>query len=189
VFGIDEDHHPKVAAMALSAEKFTRACLRDLRDNGTRFVIAGQTGVGKTHIAERITRYIATRQIDAWAWGWWTGSHIPAPSFIRWPDAVRAKDESWETIVGETQAARFIVLDDLGAENDRYRNDEGTSRLHTLFETLRPAWKWLLVTTNVPVAQWKSRWDQRISDRLMACARIDLTSVPSYRITYPTEAR
>lgn len=189
VFELDEDHHPKVAALALSAERFARACLMDIRDGGTRFVIAGNTGVGKTHVAERIARFIGSRQIDAWARGWWLGNHIPSPCFLRWPDAVRYPDPRWDDTLAEAKAARLIILDDLGAENDRFKNDESSVRLHAMFEVLRPDWKWLLVTTNVPAAQWKARWDQRIADRLMACKRIDLTSVPSYRITHPDSAR
>ncbi len=187
--GLDESHHPKTLQLALSAEKFARSCLMDIRENGTRFAVAGQTGVGKTHVAERIAAYVGARQVDAWTRGWWMGSHVPSPCFLRWSDASRATDGAFTSILEEAQQARLVVLDDLGAENDRYRNDEGVVRLHSLFELLRPAWKWVLVTTNVPVAAWKTRWDQRIADRLMTFARIDLTSVPSYRVAHPTGAR
>lgn len=189
VLGLDERHHPKIASLAASAERFAVACLRDIRDQGTAFAIAGQTGVGKTHVVERICRYVGSNQVEAWARGWWTGDHIPRPCVLRWPSVVAAKDDVWSDCMDEVRAARLVVLDDLGAEGDRYRNSESVVRLHMVFEHLRPAWKWILVTTNVPILQWKARWDQRIADRLMTFARIDLTSVPSYRINHPGVAR
>lgn len=189
ILGLDESHHPKVASMALSAEKFAKSCLLDIRDSGTKFVLAGLTGCGKTHTVERILAYIRNYQVEAWSRGWWKGSHIPSPIMVRWVDAIRLNDDQWNEVVHEATVARLIAIDDLGAENDRYRNDEATVRLHQIWEACSRPWKWLLVTTNVPVAQWKTRWDQRIADRLMACARIDLNSVPSYRVSHPEVSR
>lgn len=156
----------------------------DIRDAGTRFVISGQTGVGKTHVAERISAYVSTNQITAWARGWWMGTHIPSPCFLRWPDAVRMSDQRFEEAISEAAKARLTVLDDLGAETDRFKNDDASARLLSVFEAMRPSWKWVLIATNVPVAAWKQRWDQRIADRLMQFARIDLSAVPSYRISH-----
>ena len=65
VLGIQENHHPKVKLAAECAERFIRSCLRDIRDGGTWFAVAGQPGCGKTHLAKRLANYYDTRIIDA----------------------------------------------------------------------------------------------------------------------------
>lgn len=157
-----------------------RSCLRDARERGHWLVIIGNTGVGKTHVAERVAQYVGARQIDAWARGWWIGNHIGAPAFLRWDRVADMGEDEWRAIMErEIAGARLVVLDDVGAETDRYRSGLPTARFKAVLDHAEH--KWLLVTTNVPANQWKARWGDRTADRMSQARVLDLTQVPSYR--------
>lgn len=82
--GLNEGHHPKVERLAVTAEWFSKSCLRNDRTHGAWAVIAGNTGCGKTHASLKIAQYVAERQIDAWHKGW-LGSitHLGSPAFLQ----------------------------------------------------------------------------------------------------------
>ncbi len=177
--GLDETH-PKVAAMAMSAEKFIRSALRDLRGGKTWLIITGQTGCGKTHVAERLRYYWDANLIDAWSRGWVRGSHLPACSFLDWIRVASESDAAFEARMNdELFDARFAVIDDLGAESQKYKNGETAARLLRVLNIMDG--RWLLVTMNVEPANWERAWGKRVADRLMSGARLSMFEVPSYR--------
>jgi len=95
------------------------------------------------------------------------------------------EEEDWKRVeeeihgIGQVRGLDLLVLDDLGAETDRYRSGVPTARLQRVLELMEH--RWLLITTNVPKDKWRERWDQRICSRLEASAYISLFHVPDYR--------
>lgn len=173
---MDETHHPKIAQLAISCKRFLFACLLDIRENGTWFIIEGNTGCGKSHVAKRLRRFYNGSKIE-----FWTGSesHLPNALWGYWPEVVGWDDDDFDDFVSEVKTSKLIILDDVGAESDRYRSGEPATRLARVLE--RCDTKWVFITTNVSSRQWRERWDQRVSDRMLAGRRLSLFDVPSYR--------
>lgn len=170
--------------MGEACEQFVRSCLRDLRNNGTWMVLAGNTGCGKSHVADRIRHYYDTRRITAWDLGWLgAATSLPSAAWVHWPAACELRDDAFAEWFEEASGARLVIIDDFGAESERFRNGANDSRLLRVLEVCDPRrGRWLFSTTNVPPAEWSTRYDQRIADRLRSANRMSLFEVPSYRV-------
>ena len=174
--GLCEDHHPKIAKLAASCDVFLISCLTDNRSQGTWFVVSGNTGSGKSHVAKRIRTFYNGSKIEFWDG---KGSHVPNALWGYWPEVVGWDDEDFDDFVSEACMAKLVILDDIGAEEEKYRSGAPAARLARVLE--RCDGRWLFATTNVPASLWKERWDQRVSDRLLSGGRLSLFDVPSYR--------
>ena len=121
-----------------------------------------------------------------WAWenGYWGGA-IPQAIFWRWQQLADLEEEEWKgaflDIIGDDRVAGadLVILDDVGAETDKFKSGAPTARFQTVMEALEH--RWLLITTNVPKAKWRERWDGRIASRMEASAFVSLFNVPDYR--------
>lgn len=153
--------------------------VRNLRDRGTWLVVSGQTGTAKSHVARKVARWWDTQKITAWDQGWLPWSDLPAAEFVLWPLACTADNREWIDWLWQIRAARVVVIDDLGAESDRFRSGVPQERLLEVLNTCEG--KWTMITTNVHPDHWAKRFDQRIADRLSAGAHVGLWEVPSYR--------
>lgn len=166
--------------LARACERFCGRMLREMRDKGTWMVVGGQTGCGKSHVAKAVAHYWDTHKIDAWHRGWLgTSSHLPNAEFVLWTLALNAEEREWKDWLQGIKEARLVVLDDLGAESDRFRSGKNTERLLSVLNSIER--KWVLITTNVQGNQWVKVWDQRVADRLKGAVYLDLFKVPSYR--------
>lgn len=185
--GMDEGHHPKARSLALNAEWFAKAYLENDRTNGDSLCIAGNTGCGKTHAARRIWQYVHARQIAAWAAGkFGPVDHIGAPAFMRWDKVAEVTDAEWvEIIASEVKPSRLVILDDIGADTDRFKSGVPARRLKEVLDAAEG--KWLLVTTNIARPDFKNHFGQRVADRLTRCRYLGLFEVPSYRAKKATE--
>ena len=63
----------------------------------------------------------------------------------------------------------FLILDDLGAQADRFRSGEHIERLRQVLDAREK--RWTVATTNILPAQWAEVWDARVSDRFLRCAK------------------
>lgn len=181
--GLDSGQHPKVEKLARTAEWFAKAYLEDDRANGDSLCLAGNTGCGKTHAARRIHAYVHARQISAWASGkFGPVNHLGAPAFLRWEKVAEVTDSEWDEIIaGEVRPSRLVILDDIGADTDRFKSGVPARRLKEVLDAAEG--KWLLVTTNIQRTNWKAHFGQRVADRLSRCRYLGLFEVPSYRTT------
>jgi DNA replication protein DnaC len=179
VVGLDETD-PGAEKLARSAEWFIQACLRDYRDKGHWLVVAGGMGIGKTHAAKRVCRYIGDHQIDRWARGWFTATQIFAPVWIHWGDAADWESDFWEDFLRhEVKPARCVVIDDMGAEANKFKGEGPRARLKALLDVCES--KWLFATTNVPKREWEEKWDRRVADRLSKARYMTLFEMASFR--------
>lgn len=177
--GLDESHHPAVAKMSEALERFTKACMTDGKTRTKGIVLYGGTGVGKTHAAGRVADYVGRFQIHFWNLGLLKAYHLGLPARMRWPVAAAMDDQQWREAMQTVAGARLAVLDDVGAESDRFRNGQASTRLWQVLEAT--AEKWVMVTTNVPSSDWRERWGVRVEDRLASFGRCDLSGVESWR--------
>jgi len=170
-------HHPVVAKMARWCARFARRCVLSERPLPW-VVLVGKTGCGKTRAAKRAIRIIRESALDAQIAGYWSGRLCTAVT-ADWPQLAEMDDDDYADASRDLTEADVVLLDDIGAETDRYRSGLPTGRLRRLLGDLER--RAVLVTTNVPMAQWESRWDARVASRLSAAKVLDLAAVPDYR--------
>lgn len=177
---LDESHHTQVRLLARAAERFAYRMVRDWREKGTWLVVSGQTGCGKSHVARAIARFWDSEHVDAYADGRLAGlSHLGCAEFINWALAVQCEADEWKEWLYSVRQARVVIVDDVGAESDRYKSGVPAERLLALLNSIEK--KWVVITTNIQAENWAKRFDQRIADRLNAAAHVDMFAVPSYR--------
>jgi DNA replication protein DnaC len=145
---------------------------------GRRLVIFGENGSGKSHAvkainfwANRIAMQIPL--VDAEA-----GIRLADSCLVAWPRIVDDfKNGQWD--LEDLFNSALLIVDDIGAEHDPSR--VGIEKLYLLLE--RRAQKWTILTTNISPANWETKFERRIADRLFRnCQHIDLSEVPSYSI-------
>lgn len=180
---------PQIQDAANIVEKWAARFARNKKD--TRLlVIVGDYGVGKTEIAEHLKRWSKAVRSTIWGMGWTTPPRIEFVEFGKVAFLETAEFRNWleghNTPGHETD---LMFLEDIGAEVDKFRSGEPTERLREIFNDMKN--RFMVVTTNVPSAQWETRWDGRIMDRLMRHSEIiEMTGVPSYqqaRMPYPND--
>lgn len=179
--GLGSRHHPKIEMLLKAAEWLCKAYLSGDRSKGSSLVVAGNTGCGKTHMAKRVWEYVRARQVSAFLDGkLGGGNHIGDPAFVRWERVAEMDDRDWTEVVrGDVKPARFVILDDIGADTDQFKSGVPARRLKEVLDAAEG--KWLLVTTNVGKPDWKDRFGQRVADRLAPARYLGLFEVPSYR--------
>ena len=146
-------------------------------------VIVGDYGVGKTEIAERLKTWARAVRTTIWGMGW------PAPPRVEFVEfgkvAFLETDEFKNWLDGHNQPGAetdLMFVEDIGAEVDKFSKGEPTERLRQILNDMKN--RFVVVTTNVPVAEWEKRWDGRIMDRLFRNSKIiQMTGVPSYQKT------
>ena len=166
---------------ARSIARFTEGWIKAASNNDPAaksrwLVLAGATGVGKTHALQRAYTFLRNHSGDLWP-----RPYAMPPGVVRytWSRIVGLGPLSWDDIEVEAQRARMVLLDDMGSETDRFRTGEPVERLRTLLDAC--ASKWLLVTTNVPKAKFLDVFDARVASRLERAVVLDLVGVPDYR--------
>lgn len=174
-FRYDESVHPMAERAAKACESLAKRFRLNKRDPFTLLVLAGGTGCGKSHLARGVYRWTSAIAIDAWAAGYWP-RQVPSTAFLDWPGFVESDQDG---VARDLAEADLAVLDDVGAEVDRFKNGAPTETLRRFLE-LR-AGRFTVVTTNVPVSQWDKRWDARVADRLYRRSFIvDMIDMPSW---------
>lgn len=149
-------------------------------------VLSGLPGCGKTHIAQRVWAWAQLTALTRWEHLRCPSDALPTVHFADWfklADDDRCTVSMWDNFVRGAGAYSLFVLDDIGAETDRYRTGVPTARLCELLNTR--ANKFTLITTNVPFAKWRERWDARVEDRLLRNAVIFQAEAPSFAVSKP----
>ena len=176
VLGMDEET-PGARKIARYAERWIKAAAtNDPAAKSRWLVLAGATGVGKTHALRRAYAFLRNHSGDLWPRPY---AMPPGVVCYTWSRIVGLGPMSWDDIEVEAQRARMVLVDDMGSETDRFRTGEPVERLRTLLDVC--AGKWLLVTTNVPKAKFLDVFDARVASRLERAVVLDLVGVPDYR--------
>lgn len=182
---LDVAHHHRVRSLCRWAGYFVRRTLKNERGDGNALVLDGPTGTGKTTVGRFCARAFNDYILEALSAGLtkWRKSPLPSAAILNWSkfcrDMERQETGPWR--LDEVLAADVIILDDVGAESDRFRSGGHKAELRDFLEECRN--KWLMVSTNVPRKEWPEAFGQRVASRLDAARSVDTTGIPDYRIS------
>lgn len=133
-------------------------------------VLCGTNGVGKTMLLRGAWRYLRAVRVSAWEKGFWPMP--PSVRFALWDryaNLDRSKEEE-DLCLRDLEEAEILLLDDVGAEADRFRSGLALSNLTTLLSAREG--KWTALTTNYLPESWigtdekPGRFGRRAGDRL-----------------------
>lgn len=174
--------HPSIQRMADATEAYAAGMMSG--DHRKRLVIIGGPGNGKTHVLECLWLWHRSIPVSRWPRGNKDGNTDGfACEFVDWPGLCRraqkdGEDGQWL----DAQQCGLLLLDDIGSEVDGFKSGEPTTLLRALLGARQQ--RWTVVTTNIPVANWRRSWDERVADRLFRDSRIvDLGDCPSFAFT------
>lgn len=169
---------PELQELAGAAERFCGQWVHN--DSITpMLVIVGGFGSGKTHTARAIYRFCSSAAMNAFDTKNWGGHKYPESMFISWPEACNDFNDKNFNLILDAVGCELVVLDDIGAENDPWKvcSDklcQILSRREKMFT---------VITTNIHPAEWPSKFDGRINDRLLRYSVVvDISKVPSYAL-------
>ena len=171
---------PKIQEMADCVESW---CRNFARRGGDRvIVLVGPFGCGKTHCLRAARRYVRDVRMEIWPepkpW-----NYPPTVYSCNWAEFVREATENDNAEIREDLLSGDVVfVDDIGAEEDRFRSGAPTRLLADILERIHEKRKFAFITSNVSACGWRERWDGRVEDRLlrMDAQIVDLNGCESY---------
>jgi len=167
---------PAIQTLATEAEAFAGRWFNNNTDI-SNLVIVGNFGSGKTHTAKAIFRFCSWATMAAFETRKWGAVRFPICTFLSWPEVSNAITEKQFGSVEDAIEHDLVILDDIGAENDPFK--VCADRLCQILS--RRERKFTVITTNVVMENWGTRFDGRISDRLLRNSVIvDISAVKSY---------
>lgn len=171
------ESHPKVAALAKWVERWAKAAARNERVPTRWMAFVGSPGTGKSHAMRAAHEFLSVHGVDLWKLGHY--STPPSARFATWSKVVGLGPGMWADFEEDVHRSKFVFLDDVGSEADRFRTGEPTERLRLILDLCRT--KWLLVSSNLTRETFGKAFDGRISSRLQQAAVLDMTGAPDYR--------
>jgi len=179
VFNFDESH-PAVLKLTKEVEGFVKRTCLNRRNHHTWLVIHGGTGTGKSSLSKAAHDYFNAHAVSLWFEGLWScGGKVPEAVMVDSSALATMDDKAFEAYLAEIAQCQLVVMDDLGAETDRFKSGTPASRLRVLLEKAQN--KWLISTTNTPRAEWPNVFDARVASRLSAARVITTQGIPDYR--------
>lgn len=145
--------------------------------------LVGSSGTGKTMLARMITscflRYMeGLRDENRSKYG---DRYSRMGGFMSWPLCVERMLEGDFGFTRQCKEDWFIVLDDVGAENEKLR-ELGTSKLFAILNERQH--KFTVLTCNYSMAEIAQRMDPRIASRLLRHGGtvVDSTGTPDFNL-------
>lgn len=173
-----DEYCPEIKEMCVAVELWVKRCLTDGPGN-RRLILAGRIGTGKSTVARRAVRTIATLQVSAWY-----ERFIPTTittGVYEWSKlaSIGPSDRNDQSCWIDAVESKAALIDDIGTEVDKFKSGAPTENLRLLLEARRDLWT--IITTNVHPAFWSKVWDERVEDRLYRNADIfEIKSARSY---------
>lgn len=145
----------------------TEAWCKRVRDNERRIarmiILVGVFGCGKTQMLRGAARWIKDICNTVWPGKW---ANTVSYVVISWPKfCFEVLDNKERGLYEDAVASDVIFIDDVGAEEDRFKSGASTRLLGDLLGDIES--KFVFLTTNIPPDQWVEKWDGRVEDRLM----------------------
>lgn len=144
---------------------------------GKTLVLYGENGCGKTRTARALHRWASSiakliPMVDADE-----SIQLARTNYGHWPAIVDGFKKQRFNATDELMDCELCCIDDIGAEHDP--SGFGSEQLYLLL--CRREFKWNVLTTNLPPAEWDSRLERRIASRLFRNSEhVDLSNVPDF---------
>jgi DNA replication protein DnaC len=171
--------HPKVLEACNAVKAFGFDWFQHKRSR--RLVLAGHSGCGKTQLAKALYRWASAASMLAWEKRHW--SKPPGCGFLLWQEVCDRLEDSRSSMVdllSDAVTEPLLIVDDIGAESDRFKSGKGVDALGYLL-TRRQDSGFTMLTTNVLPDEWHARWDERVRDRLLRESTVvDMSECPSW---------
>lgn len=149
------------------------------KDGPKHFIITGETGCGKSHLASRVARFVKGARITIWENK--SRAKIPDYSWIEFAAIADMERQDFKNWLRAQEDVDIIFIEDAGAEVDRFKNGECAERLREIFNEFQR--RWIFLTTNIPQEKWAQHWDSRVEDRFHRNSIIsDLGKVRPYSV-------
>lgn len=146
-------------------------------------IASGTSGNGKTHTLRAISRWANASAMAAFrnplgrGWG---KDRVPGVIMVSWPEVVTGlyeKDKPSLPLLDDMKRVEMLLVDDIGAENDPWK--QGADALCQVLS--KREHKFTAVTTNIAIANWATKWEPRIADRLLRFSDVvELLNTPSF---------
>lgn len=152
---------PGVQMAASAVEQWCGRVHRN-KSSGRAVVLSGRFGCGKTRMLRAARRYVQAIYMDAWPAHWPHSINVQSVEFPRFCYEVeKGNQDHFDDVAG----ADVAFIDDVGAEEDRFKSGAPTRILGDLLGQLES--RFTFITTNIDPAKWRERWDGRVEDRLL----------------------
>lgn len=155
---------PGIQVMADEVERWCKDVYWNRRDHRS-LVIAGPFGCGKTTVLRKASAFVRMVYMDRLYHEWKRPISLIELEFAKLCADLEAQRN--RDFADDVRAADVVFIDDIGAEEDRFKSGAATRVLGDLLGDLET--KFTLITTNVDRRQngWRLRWDPRVEDRLL----------------------
>ena len=157
-FDFETDGDTKLISILEKAVSFSND-YEPSKKEGHWLTFLGSCGVGKTHLAKRILKYVKdhhTQYLRRYGI-----TQFRSNLFSYWPDIVDALRGGDYGRLNPLYSADFLAIDDLGAE---YASDYINSKLQQLLN--KRLNKWTVITSNLSLDDFSHK-DERIASRLV----------------------
>lgn len=162
-------------------EIWVKHVVRNERMTDTLLVVHGRNGCGKSTAAKGLVKYFNAYRMWAFGKGFWGVNPPSLAIFVDWAKIAETKPDERDDFWRECSDASLLVLDDVGADTDRFRSEVSTDNFRRMLQHRER--RFTMVTTNVPPAQWQERWDARVADRLLRNADVfEIANAPSWAV-------
>lgn len=175
VIGLDESHK-KAAALAKWTERWIKAAAQNEKPPTRWFAYVGAPGTGKSHAIRAAYEFMRRHSMALWP-RWYATP--PRCRHAVWSKVVALPPGGWSDFEDDVHASKFVFLDDVGSEVDRFKSGEPMERLRTILDLC--ATKWLLLSSNMTRETFGRAFDARIESRLQRAAILDMTGAPDFR--------
>ena len=171
--------HPTIQEAADATKSFGLSWFR--HERARRLVLSGRSGCGKTELAKSLFAWARALSFMSWEKGHYR--QPPSVGFILWQEVCdRLEDPraSMTELLADAVNESLLIVDDIGAESDRFKSGKSTDALCYLM-TRRQDKGFTFLTTNVPPDGWQTKWDERVRDRLLRDSTVvDMGECPSW---------
>lgn len=154
---------PAVQEMADAVENWCKRVRDNEKTVGRLIILIGVFGSGKTECLKGAQRYISDIYMVMYPRTWKKPINSTT---ISWPKFVVELEENKNfEHYADVTSCDVVFIDDIGAEDDRFRSGSASRLLGQLLGDL--ADKFVFITSNIPPDKWSEKWDGRVEDRLL----------------------